>query len=81
MEIIINIEDNRTAKRGDIFMIEEEPYILAKIDYKKLGLVSLQTGNLWSDPQEVKDHNKVTSSELNRIACNAFLTKCKVTFK
>ena len=57
-------------KRGDIFKKKESDglYILARIEhYKRIGAISLDTGNMYGDYVVPEDIRNIHDSELDKI--------------
>jgi hypothetical protein len=46
---VSNKPDKRIIERGDIVVIDKEPYLVAQTDWDKFNLVSLSDGNRWDD--------------------------------
>lgn len=54
-------------KRGSRFKIYSEEYILAGLDYRLASLISLKTGNRWTNPVTVQNSQIVTAKEFEKI--------------
>jgi hypothetical protein len=46
-------------------------YILSQVDYSKVCLVCIHTGNRWREPVEVKNPNKISEDEWLKITTSA----------
>ena len=61
-------------KIGDTFSIKSifpGYYILAMIEYGKVSLINLSTGNRWGDPVEVNDYRAITKEEFIKISSSS----------
>lgn len=66
---IIKEEPPKTYKVGQRFKHNDskEKYILARVEENKVSLICLNDGLNWSEFEEVKNYNKITAEELNKI--------------
>lgn len=55
----------QTYRMGDTIVVDGGEYILAIVDFKKMGLISLYDGNRWSTPTDIENVNKITLEEMN----------------
>lgn len=47
--------ESKFVRRGDIFLIRGNPYILAEVGVRTYALVSLIDGNRWTEPVKITD--------------------------
>ena len=69
---------------GDTFSIKSlsyNYYILSMLEYSKVGLINLSTGNRWDTPVEVSDPFAITEDEFIRIVSNNEFSVHKVNLK
>ena len=72
---LVKIVEEQTFSVGDMFECPmREKYILAQVDKKGCCLISLEDGNRWSAPIEVKYTRKITLKEIDKMsgACGSF---------
>jgi len=50
-------------KAGDVVVINDEPYIVARVSYIKWQIISLRNGNRWTVPFEKKSET-ITLDEI-----------------
>lgn len=63
------VKDETTFRIGQRFRVGMgAEYILAQVDAKKVTFIGVQDGNYWCSPILVGHCDKVTISELNRLA-------------
>lgn len=61
----IKEEDEKTYRIGQKFLCDEGGnYILSQVSPNHVTLVSLNDGNRWNDPQEVKNISAITVDEM-----------------
>jgi hypothetical protein len=63
----LEFPQEETYSIGDRFEIEDQEYILSRINNKLCLLINLSTGNYYEGPVPVKDINKITKAELGRM--------------
>jgi hypothetical protein len=91
-EIIINVEQKEKEsvhKVGNIYQYaddwpEKELYILSRVHRESIALVSLNSGNRYRDPTDVKDSSKISNEDFNNCThgkMNRFVLLSKVEIK
>jgi hypothetical protein len=69
----VNVVDEKvpeTYSVGQQFKVDGRPYLLAQVDKKKVALISLGTGNRWSESITVEDLEAITYCEMEQISSN-----------
>lgn len=60
---------------GDVFNGEGETYILAQLTKNKVGLININSGQLWDYGIKVSDLNKITKEMLENIIGSEYMEK------
>lgn len=48
-------------KFGDLFMLDDDLFVFAMVDYKKAALINIRNGNRFANPVTFEDYDNITS--------------------